>query len=89
MAKTVDGEGTLLNRHDAQNTGINKTAAPIAPAPACHQRRENPTKEDGDGCIVFVLPDDKGVVCKIGDVGAAVLFVVLVEEEPAHVSVPH
>lgn len=89
MAEAVDGEGALLNRHDPEDASVDQAAAPVTPAQACHERREDPAKEDGDGCIVFVLPDDKGVVGEIADVGAAVLLVVLVEEEPAHVSVPN
>lgn len=35
-----------------------------------------------------MLPDNEGVVGEIGDVGATVFLVVLVEEQPAHVRVP-
>lgn len=89
VAEAVDGKGALLNCHYAQDARIDETAAPIAPAQASHQSWKDPAKEDGDGGIVFVLPNDKGIVCEIGDVGTAVLLVILVEEEPAHVGVPH
>lgn len=89
VPKAVDGEGALLDRHDAEDASVYEATFPISPAKTRDQRWHDPGKEYRDGCIVFMLPHDEGVVGEVGDVGAAVFLVVLVKEQPTHVCVPH
>lgn len=89
MSEAVDGEGALLNGDDAEDASVDEPALPIPPAEPRYQGRHDPGEEYRYRGIVLVLPDDEGVIREVGDVGATVLLVVLVEEEPAHVCVPH
>lgn len=89
VSEAVDGEGALLNRHDAEDTGVDESPFPISPAKAGDQGWHDPGEEYGNRGIVLVLPDDKRVVGEVGDVGAAVFLVVLVQQQPAHVCVPN
>lgn len=89
VSEAVDGEGALLNRHDAENAGVDEPAFPVTPPEARDEGRHDPGEEYRYRGIVLVLPDDEGVVGEIGDVGTAVFLVVLVEQEPAHVRMPY
>lgn len=77
MAEAVDGERALLNSDDAKNTGIDQSAPPVTPAEAGDHGRQYPGTCYRYGGVVFVLPNNKGVVAQVGDIGSAVLLVVL------------
>lgn len=89
VSEAVDCEGALLNRHDAEDPSVDEAAFPIPPSKPRNQGRHDPGEEYRNRGIVLVLPDNEGVVGEVGDVGAAVFLVVLVEEQPSHVCVPH
>ena len=78
VSEAVDGERALLNRHDTDNTSVDESTPPVPPAKPSDQGREDPGEEYRYRGIVLVLPDDEGVVGEVGDVGAAMLLVVLV-----------
>lgn len=62
VPEAVDGERALLNRHDTENTSVDKSAFPISPAEPRDQGWHNPGEEYRYWGIVLVLPDDEGVV---------------------------
>lgn len=86
MGQRVDAKRGLLDKATTQNTSIDQTAHPVSPK-ATNQRREDPSHGDDGKDIVAVLPDDKGVLVEIGNVGAADAFWVLLHDHPAHVRV--
>lgn len=89
VPEAVDSEGALLNRHDSEDTSVDEPAFPIPPAKPRDQGRHDPGEEYRNGGIVLVLPYNEWVVGEVGDVGASVFFVILVEKQPAHVRMPH
>jgi hypothetical protein len=89
MAQTVDGEGALLNTDDTEDSGVNETTPPITPAQSCDHRRQYPCACYSDLGVVLVLPDNEGVVAQVGDIGSAVLLIILSKQQPSHVCVPH
>jgi hypothetical protein len=87
VGKGVDTEGSLLNEEDTEDTGVDETTEPVAPAETGDESRESETHTEDDLKVVLVLPDDDGVVVEVRDVGTANSLGVLLHEHPAEVRV--
>ena len=71
VGEGVDAEGGLLYEKDAEDAGVDEAAEPVLPEKAGHEGGEDEAHEDDYFEVVFVLPDDDGVLVEIGDVGSA------------------
>jgi len=87
VGQRVDAKGGLLDEKDAQDTGVDEAAEPIAPTETADGHGEE--KAHGEDALeeVAVLPDDDGILIEVGDVGAAHLLGVLLEDHPTYVGV--
>lgn len=89
MSERIDTERGLLDKEESQDTSIDQTTFPIAPAETCNEHREQHSKGQDEKPIVLVLPHNNGIVVQVRDVGAAPVLGVLLEHHPHEVRVPH
>lgn len=87
VGKGVDAESRLLNHKDTQNSGVDKSADPIAPAKASDEGREDESHEENTLHEVPVLPNDNRVLVQVRDIGTANSLGVLLHDHPADVAV--
>lgn len=87
VSQRVDAEGGLLDEEDAEDTSVDESTEPVAPAETSDERREDKAHEEDDLEVVAVLPDDDLVLIQVGDVGTANTLGVLLHDHPAKVRV--
>jgi len=83
VGKRVDAEGGLLDEEDAEDTSVDISTHPIAPADASHKGWEYQTHEEHNLEIVAVLPDDDRVFIEISYISTANAFRILFHDHPA------
>lgn len=88
VGKRVDAESSLLDEADAEDTGVDETTNPVVPAKTADEGGEDEGHGENNLDVVAVLEDNDGVLVKIGNVGAALVLGVLLEDHPAEVRVP-
>lgn len=87
VSETVDAEGGLLNHKDTEDSSVDESTNPVAPAEASNKRGEDESHEDNTLHKVPVLPNDDGVLVQIGDVGTTNSLRILLHDHPADVAV--
>ena len=87
VGKGVDAESGLLEETDSEDTGVDETAEPVAPTETSDDGRQDKGHEDDAFKVVTVLPDNDGVLVKVGDVGSTLALGVLLEDHPSDVGV--
>jgi hypothetical protein len=87
VSERVDAEGSLLDKEDAEDTGVDETTLPVAPAEASHGGREEQAHEEEALDVVLVLPDNDRVLVEVGDVSAADALGVLLHDHPSEMAV--
>ena len=86
MRNRVDTEGGLLYSEGSYDAGIDESAPPITPKTSDTARQDEPHNE-GNFCVMIVLPDDNRIPVQIRDINAAEAFGILSEDQPSDVSV--
>ena len=87
VGKGVDTEGSLLDKANSKNTGVDEATKPVTPAETSNDSGEDQAHGENALDVVAVLPDDNGVLVEIGDVGSALALRVLLEDHPADVGI--
>lgn len=89
MGQRVDTECCLLNEKEPQDAGEDQTTLPVAPTQAGNNHREQHSKYQNDEPIVFVLPDNYGVLIEVRNVCPTALLRVLLQSHPHKVRIPN
>lgn len=62
VGEGVDAEGSLLNKADSKNAGVDEPAPPVAPAKASNNTRKRKGHDENGLDVVLVLPDDDRIL---------------------------
>ena len=87
VSERVNAESSLLDEADSQNTSIDITADPVAPAEPTDKSWEHETHSHDTLEVIAMLPDDDWIFVEVGDVGATDALRVLLHDQPADVGV--
>jgi hypothetical protein len=87
VGEGVDAKGGLLNKANAENSGVDESTEPIIPEDTADGGREDQSHEQNALDEVAVLPDNNGVFVEVGNIGSAGVLGVLLENHPAEMGV--
>ena len=87
VGERVDAEGGLLDEEDTEDASIDESAKVVAPAETSNESGEDKAHEEDNLEIIFVLPNDDGVLVEITDIGTADPLWVLLHDHPTEVGV--
>ena len=76
MRNRVDTEGGLLYSEGSYDAGIDEAAPPITPKTGDTAGHDEP-HEEGNLCVMIVLPDDNRVLFQVRDINRAEMFGIL------------
>lgn len=86
MSQRVDAESGLKDENGTQDGSIEESTAPVSPAKSSDSDGQNNSERDGESMEVLVLPLEQGVRLEIGAIGFSNGGLVLLDEQPSHVS---
>ncbi len=87
VSERVDAESGLLDEEDAEDSGVEETAEPVAPTKAAREQGEKKAHDYDDFEVVAVLPNDDRVLIEIGNIGTANTLGILLHQHPPKVGV--